>query len=221
LARGRATRLCPKDFDLSNAAKWVLGGLSAGAALLVAGTLVIHSFSPGGKKPGYVQGRPLLESDGPVFSDAELGLRFTYPPGWALQARAAQNHGAHSAERLLVKYKRVVPPDQLAWLSVNVADANDGDSPDQFLRGQRAPESNWKVTKPIEMGLTVGGQPAARVVFGGPFNSGQKASRDFTCELVAVKNGQRIFLLAGMFAAADKVSQQQVRAAIESAVFER
>ena len=72
------------------------------------------------------------------------------------------------------------------------------------------------MTKPVEEGLTVGGHPAARVTFGGPFHPNQKAPRDFTCELVSVRIGPRWFLFAGTFATADAQSRQQVRDAINS-----
>src|SRR5205823_2700079 len=144
-----------------------------------------------------------------------------WPPGWALQARTVESPHAHRAERLLVKYKRVPPGELDARLRVSVVDAADNVSPAEFLRGRNPPEPGWKVTKPIEEKLTVGGQPAARVTFGGPFNPDQKTPRDYTCELVAVRNGLRWFLFAGTFDTADVQSRKQVRDAIESVTFER
>jgi hypothetical protein len=182
----------------------------------------LRAYGPDVSSHGYFQGRPLLESDGPVFTDTQVGLKFTWPRGWVLQARSADSPHAHRAERLLVKYKRVTPAEPDARLRVGVVDVTDDVLPAEFLRGRPVPEPGWKVTKPIEEKLTVGGQPAARVTFGGPFNPDQKTKpRDYTCELVAARNGPRWILFAGTFDTADEQSRQQIRDAIESVIFQR
>ena len=206
---------------MSRPSKPIIGGIAAAAVVLAIGLVVLRAYGPDVNRPGYGPGRPLLESDGPVFTDTQVGLRFTWPPGWVLQARTVESPRAHQAERLLVKYKRVPPGEPDARLRVSVADAIDDISPAEFLRGRHPPEPGWKVTKPVEEKLTVGGQPAARVTFGGPFNPDQKTPRDYTCELVAVRHERRWFLFAGTFDSADAPSRKKVRDAIDSATFAR
>lgn len=202
--------------------KRVLAGTAA-AAVVVAATLgALFAFTPNAKRPQFVEGRPLLGEAGKVFTDVQVGVQFSPPADWAMQARSTESPTNHRPERMLVKYKRLVPGAQVAWLRVTVADADadDDQTPADLLRNRKPQESGWKVIKQVEDGLTVGGLRAARITFGGPFDPTGRGKKDFVSEMVAVRRGAQVFYFAGTFAADDPSGRQQVRAAVESAVFD-
>ena len=108
--------------------------LTMAAALIATALLAIYALTPNVPIYRAIEGRPLLEQNGPVFVDAQLGLRFTPPAGWAMQARSTEAPGEHRPERMVVKYKRLVPGPKEAWLRVSVSDAPANTSPAELLR---------------------------------------------------------------------------------------
>src|SRR3954470_20163254 len=119
----------------------VLVGTAVAAGVTALGVDARLAVKPGVKKPGCVEGQPLLEPGDAPFHDTQLGLRFNPPPAWAMQARSAEAPGAHKAERMVVKYKRLVKGPKVAWLRVSVADADA--TPAEALRTRKPREQNW------------------------------------------------------------------------------
>ena len=192
------------------------------AAIIVAISLVaLFAFTPRVKRPGYIEGRPLLESESRLFTDPQINLQFSPPVDWAMQERTTQSPTKHRAERMLVKYKQVLPAKPVAWLKVSVAEANGDQSPATLLQMRKPPEPTWRVVKEVEDGLKVGGLPAARVTFGGPFDPAGRGPREYVSELVAVRRGAQVFFFAGTYALTDVHERQKIRTAVESAVFDR
>jgi hypothetical protein len=205
----------------------VLIGTAAAALAAAAGLGALFALTPRVRPPAAVPGEPLLrqnDSEEPdLFTDRQVGVQFVPPGGWSMQARTTESPREHKPERMVVKYKRLIPGHQVAWLRVSVADAPADQSPADLLKTRKPPEPDWKVRKSVEDGLTVGGQPAARVTFGGPFETDDKGDRDFTCEVVAVRprpGEPRVFYFAGTFMTGDPTGQKRVRAAIDSAAFD-
>ncbi|HEY1379138.1 MAG TPA: hypothetical protein VGF55_20215 [Gemmataceae bacterium] len=210
----------------SGTRKRVLVGTVSAAAVVAAGLGALFAFTPRAKWPEPIPGRPLLQQGGlfddhqDVFTDRQVGVQFNPPINWSMQVRSTESPHEHRPERTVVKYKRLIPGLQVAWLKVSVADAPGGESPAELLKKRKPPEEDWKVTKPVEDGLTVGGQPAARVTFGGPFDPDQKGERDFTCEVVAVRHGEQMFYFSGTYVTADPKGQKRIRTALDSVTFD-
>jgi hypothetical protein len=197
---------------------WI--GVAVVAALLAAGLGLLYAFTPDVSRPQAIEGRPLLEQDGAVFTDPQVRMRFTPPTGWFMQARATRAPNDRRVERMLVKYKRLMSGVRTAWLRVYVADLPNDPAPAELLRNRNPPEPGWKMTKEIEDGLTVGGQPAARATYEGTLDSDVRARRAGTCEVVAVRHAGQTILFVAMFAADDQEARQQARSAIETATFD-
>jgi hypothetical protein len=193
--------------------------IAASVLLLSAGFALLVIFAPYFQSPTTMEGRPLLVQDGSTFNDDQIGLQFTPPAGWGMQARSTESPTMHKPERMVVKYKRLVRGPNVAWLRVSLADAPSGKTPADLLRDRKPREANWTKTKDVEDGLTIGGQPAARVTFGGTMNPDTGGSRQCTAEVVAVRCGTHVIYFTGTFTTTDEETRKLVRAAIESAVF--
>lgn len=172
-------------------------------------------FTPRPPRFDFIEGRPLLAQDGLRFADEQVGLQFNPPRDWAMQARSTEAP-THRADRLLVKYKRVAENRPEAWLRVRVIDVPAEQSPADFLRNRKSPEEDWKPAKKIEESLRVGGHPAARIVFSGPFDTEGRGDEEFTCEIVAVRQGPQIIEFAGTFLSSDLQARDQLHAVLES-----
>ena len=189
-------------------------------ALVVAGVGISIALGISGraKKIRIVEDVPLLQSDGRQFNDESIGLRLTAPENWAMQAVATGSAPSTRAERLVVKYKRVLPGVPAAWLTVTVSDAS-AESPAEYLRKRRPPESKWTVSKNLEEGLTIAGRPAARITFGGQLDPDSLGVKRCTAEVVAVRVDKRDVVITGTYVANDQSAQREIRACIESFSF--
>ena len=108
------------------------------ATILLAGLLVaLFVFTPTPRKPGYVEGRPLLEQTGRLFTDSQVELQFAPPLDWAMQERTVQSPNMRKSERTIVKYKQFIPGSPVAWLKVSIADSPEGQSPADYLRKRK------------------------------------------------------------------------------------
>ena len=162
-----------------------------------------------------------------VYQDGD-GFRFVAPPGWverargeALPARVGQRQqdlplpplgGAGiQSERLLVRYDRI-STGQHAWLRVTVADIPSATPMNGFLAARR-PGQGWKRESENEH-LEVSGLPAARIAFVGRWHD-----QDYLCEMVAVRDRERVYLLSGSFPASDGAAREQVRQAVAGATW--
>lgn len=198
----------------------VTGLISIG--VLVAAILgAFYFYLPSPNHPIAIEGRPLLEQDGPLFTDEQISLQFRPPPKWGMQARSTESPTTHKQERMVVKYKRLIRGPRVAWLRVSIGDINENSTPAELLRSRKPREANWTVTKDVEDGLTVGGRPAARITFGGLMNPDTSGSRQCSTEMVAVHCGKHAIYFAGTFMSNDEQARNEIRAAVESAVFER
>jgi len=207
--------------------KRVATGVGLAAVVLAAGLGALLAFTPRAKFPTPIPGRPLLEQGNifddrdEVFTDAQLSVRFNPPANWSMQARSTESPTTHRPERTVVKYKRLIPGLQVAWLKLSVADTPGDESPAELLKKRRPPEADWRVTKPVEDGLTVGGRPAARITFGGPLDADDKGEKDYTCEVVAVRHGKQAFYFAGTYQTADPKGQKRIRTAMDTVAFDK
>jgi hypothetical protein len=197
-----------------------LAGTAAVALLLSGGLLALFAFTPDAPVATNAEGRPLLASDGAEFYDAQLGLRFTPPPGWFMQVRSTETPTAHRADRTLVKYKRFAKGPKVAWMRVSVVDTPGDSAPLEFVKDRKPREAHWTVTKGVEGGLTVGGRPAARITYGGAFNPDRQGNRPGTTEIIGVRHGARALYFAGTFSTADSEARDQFRAAVEGVCFD-
>lgn len=193
--------------------------IAALAMVVAAGIYLVLFYTPPVRLPEALEGRPLLEQDGPEFHDRQIGLRFTPPAGWGMQARSTESPTTHKPERMVVKYKRLVRGPNVAWLRVHVVDAEDDRTPDELIKTRKPRENQWTVTKPIESGLTIAGRPAARVTFGGLMDADGKGSRPCSAEVVAFRVGNRAFYFTGTYHNADTETQKLLREAMETIKF--
>ena len=168
-----------------------------------------------------LEGRPMLEQDGPEFIDRQVGITFTPPQGWAMQSRSTESPTTHKSDRTIVKFKRLVPGPKVAWFKVTVGDVEGDPTPAKLIRTRKPREAHFTMTKEPEDGLTIAGRPASRVTFGGDMDPDGKGSRPCTTEIVAIRHGAVAIYFMGTFSNADPEAQQLIRTAIESAKFER
>lgn len=164
----------------------------------------------------------------PAYQDKQ-GFRFTPPPGWVERARddalpAKSGHrqpdlplpklagpGGTVREHLLVRYDRLTAGN-LAWLRVTVADLPTS-TPLMAYLSSRSPGSNWKRESEAD-GLEVSGLPAARIAF-----LGRWSNRDYICETVGVRQGERVYIITASFPASDGAAREQVRNSVVDATW--
>jgi hypothetical protein len=120
--------------------------------------------------------------------------------------------GSSVPERLLVRYDRLTA-GHLAWLRVTVTDLPSSTPLEGFVAAH-SPGANWKREAEAES-LEVSGRPAARMAFGGRWNS-----QDYLSETVAVRQGEQVYLITASFPASDGVAREQVRQAVASATWQ-
>jgi hypothetical protein len=170
----------------------------------------------------------------PLYHDAQ-GLRFTPPAGWVERARPDALPGSVTQgykrgkghldvplpplrmakagpERLMARYDRLTT-GRLAWLRVAVADLPASLSLTACVTSQ-TPGSQWKRLSDPET-LEVGGQPAARIAYKGPWEG-----QEYVCETVATRKGGRVYFLSAAFPAEDAGACEQVRQTVATAVWE-
>lgn len=198
----------------------VLVGTAVAAVAVAVGLGALFALTPNVRRPQAVPGEPLLKQDEDLFTDRQVGLQFTPPGNWSMQARSLESPREHRPERMLVKFKRLIPGLEVAWLRVSVADAPEDLSPAELLKSRKPPEPEWTVKKDVEDGLTIDGRPAARITFGGPFDPDQRGVREFVSEVVAVRRGPHVFYFAGTFTPTDPTGRKRVRNAVASAILE-
>ena len=157
--------------------------------------------------------RPLLKSEGVDFHDADVGIRFTPPPKWSMQARSFDSPANHRADRLLVKFKRVLPNLSAAWLRVEVVDTPEGQDIAESVK-KREPGRDWKSKGDVET-MKVGGLPAAKIQHGGVYN-GIPSLRD----IVGVRRGGQVIYFICTYGVGDRQAQEQTRQAIQTALFD-
>lgn len=158
----------------------------------------------------------------PDYQDSQ-GFHFVPPPGWVERARddalpARSNRRQQNLplpplgipgnppERFLVRYDRISTGDR-AWLRVTVADLPSS-IPLKTCLSSRMPVSSWK-RESDEGSLEVGGLPAARIAF-----VGRWYDQDYLCETVAVRKGEKAYLISAAFPASDGQAREQVRQAV-------
>src|SRR5262245_21856834 len=114
--------------------KRTLARLAGAVVLLLSSFGLLVIFAPYFQTPTTIEGRPLLVQGGKLFSDDQIGFQFTPPPGWGMQAISTESPTTHKAERMVVKYKRIVKAPNVAWLRVSVADAPSDKTPADLLQ---------------------------------------------------------------------------------------
>lgn len=155
----------------------------------------------------------------PVYQ-SKAGFKFAPPPGWVerdrdnvLPARAGRKPpdlpmpSLTEGEKLLVRYDRVTA-GRLAWVRASVIEPPAG-----FVLAEqiRAPGPDWKAESPAET-LEVNGLPAARITY-----LGRCDDQDYRNETVAVRHGERVYVITASFPAGDTEAREQVRKAVAAA----
>lgn len=197
----------------------LLNGMIAVAVFMALGLAVVYAMTPSVRRPAELEGRPMLEQDGPQFIDKQVGITFTPPTGWAMQQRSTESPTTHKAERTIVKFKRLVTGPKAAWFRVTVADVKGDPTPAELIRTRKPRDLHFVVTKEAEDGLTIAGRPASRITFGGQMDTDAKGSRHCTTEIIAVRHGATAIYFMGTYATADPEGLKMIRDAVESTVF--
>jgi hypothetical protein len=185
------------------------------ALFATAGYLVWRHFYRPGISVETVANRPLLKRESGEFYDPEVGLRFTVPTNWSMQARTAEAPDRHLKERMLVKYKRLLLNQSTAWLRVYVSDVTDPNKSVVEAVESRNPGTGFRLLSKVKS-QTIAGLPAARISYSG-YYSGVLCARD----VIGVQHKDRIFYFVASYPAADKDAHQQTLQTIESVVFDQ
>ena len=155
--------------------------------------------------------RPLLKSgDAKEFHDTQVNLRFTPPASWSMQGRTMQAPNVEVKERLLVKFKRMLPGQYPAWLRVYVEDGTPASLADAVKH--RKPGLAWSKPSPVQS-LSVAGRPAAKVTYAGTYN-GVPSTR----EIIGVQADDRTFWFISTYNIRDQAAPGETTAAIQSTV---
>lgn len=200
----------------------VAGSTTRKQRLLVAGSLLLllpslffiwRHFQSYGIAYETGEKRPLLKSEGADFHDAQTGIRFTPPPKWSMQARSYEAPDVQRKDRLVVKFKRVLPNAPAAWLRVEIADVPAAIDIVDAVK-QRKAGSDWKTKGAVEP-MNVAGLAAARIQHGGMYN-GIPSLRD----IVGVRRGPEVIYFIGTYGVGDRQAQEQLRQAIQTSLFD-
>jgi hypothetical protein len=117
--------------------------------------------------------------------------------------------GGPDREQLLVRYDRLTA-GRLAWLRITAADVPPTTPLTACLS---APAEGWQRQAEVET-LEVGGLPAARAAFRGPWEG-----QEYVNESTTVRKGERVYLFTAGFPAADAAAREQVRKAVAGAAW--
>ncbi len=189
------------------------------AAAVGIGLAVAVSYWPHRQQASFVEGQTLLGKAADLLTDEPLGLQFKPPNTWSMQGRTLASPDQNVSPRLIVKYKRLIPNVPVAWLRVFAHQVPTDVTPAGYLQKRKPPEKNWKVTKEVEPDIRVGNQPAARITFAGPLDPNGRGQIEYTAEYIAIRRGNLILELSGMYPTTDETARNEWRASIESLVF--
>lgn len=170
---------------------------------------------------------PACHASKPPDYQDETGVRFAPPPGWVERDRPALLSGANRPahresnlplpqldaahrERLLVRYDRLTSGDR-AWVRLSLAAVPARTTLESYLVS-RFPPPGWR-REGASQTLEVIGKPATRNVW-----KGNWLSKDYLCEMTAVRHGEEVYLFTASFPADDPTARAEVRQAIATAV---
>ena len=176
-------------------------------ASLVLGVLMAAAWAVGNSPPRPVA-PPLIQGE-PVYENKQEGFRFLPPPNWPMHSRTEVPPGKLDKERLLVSYKRATGGG-FSILDVSMNDVPPGKELKDCVAEYAVIRKIWEPDgkpRPFE----VAGLPALRQAF-----KSSGSANPLAKEVVGVLKGERVYFFAGIFAAKDTKSRDQVRKAVES-----
>ena len=146
---------------------------------------------------------PALE-DTAVYQNESEGFRFLVPEGWSLQAKSGVPPGRIDRDLLLVLYRRF-GTHAPAVLQVSLQDLPADADLARLLADSRSENTGWRlVGKPAE--VKVGSRTGRRFVLEGKGPTGRMAR-----EVIAVRQGERVYFFTGTFSPADHASRDLIR----------
>ncbi|MCI0684980.1 MAG: hypothetical protein L0Y71_23025 [Gemmataceae bacterium] len=158
--------------------------------------------------------RPLLKREGKDFHDKHTRVRFTPPPRWSMQLRSTEAPNDHRGDRMIVKFKRILPNQPTASFRVHVVDTpRDQDIADCVKN--RSPGHDWKRPSAVSP-LTVCGLPAAKITYSAMYNS-VPSLRD----IIGVRRGDQVFYFVASYQIGDRAAQEECRQAISTVLLEQ
>lgn len=196
--------------------QWSLAILALGLAI---GAGVVFATTPKPKVWSTIAGRPLLAAEGESFDDRQVGLFLIPPPDWSMQVRSTEAP-EHKPERMLVKYKRVQPKLASAWLRVRMSDQPEEVSLVAFLKKRKPSEPQWVSAGDIEENHSIGGLPAAKSTWSGPYDVDGRGNKEYLREVFAVRRGGTIFEFSGTWLRTDSAARDQFHAAMQTVRFQ-
>src|SRR5262249_44964440 len=154
------------------------------------------------------QGTPLFLTDEKEYRDDHERLHFVPPPKWSMQARSMAAPKHEDEDRLLVKYKNLVQGTTTSWMTLRVATMPAELSLADCLLKKKAADQTL-VGKAEE--ITIKGRPAARITV-----KEQVEGYPFIRETVAMRRGERVYFLSGIYYEKDKDSPKLIRESVET-----
>jgi hypothetical protein len=187
--------------------QWALLGLAL-CIFALAGFLLLRNRAPSATVET-VEKRPLLKRDTKDFQDAQVGVRFTPPPKWSLQARSTEDSNTAIKDRLLVKFKRLIPGVTPAWLRVYVAKTPPAETIVVSVQN-RAPGPGWTASGKAQ-NTTINGLAGAKISYHGEYN-GFPSVRD----IIGIRRGEDVIFFIATYRIGDVGAQEQTQQAINS-----
>jgi hypothetical protein len=152
---------------------------------------------------------PRLQKDASVYYNPHDGFQFQVPAGWSENARA-DPRVQHAHEQRLVKYKRLAAKP--AFLEVSVVDLPESTNVSDYLTEHSVGKEWQRLAETKE--LTVDRFPATQDAFVGYWDR-EKIIK----EIVAVRQGKRVYFFTGSYPAADTEARDEIREAVASIVW--
>lgn len=158
--------------------------------------------------------RPMLKSEGKEFHDKDTRVRFTQPPRWAMQLRSTEAPDDHRGDRMIVKFKRLLPNQPTASFRVIVTDS----PPEQDIAEcvkKRNPGHEWKRPSAVST-MTVSGLPAAKIQYSAIYN-GLPSLRD----IIGVRRGDQVFYFIATYQIGDRKAQEECRQTMSTVLLDQ
>jgi hypothetical protein len=151
---------------------------------------------------------PALQA-GPVYQSKQEGIRFRVPDSWVQTTRGEFPSGKLGKERILVAYRAT---DRIAAFELNALDYVEGVDLAAYLAEGSYGCKAWKAVAAPEA-VKFGDLDGQRYIM-----TGRIDKEMMTLEVNAVRRGDRIYLLKGIFSTADKKAREQLREAVQSVI---
>ncbi len=151
------------------------------------------------------------------YHDEQHGFRFAPPAKWFQQKRSDYPSGHYEKEMVLIQY-RSIDEGNAGVFRVSMVDLTANQSVAEYLSSRPAGVEGWSMVSAVEP-TQAAGQRAERATYNGVW-AGRAVPQSVTKEVVAVRRGERVYFITGIFAAGDTNTKTVLRKALASVTWD-